>query len=80
MLELEPNTLAFMTAVLEQSSKKLKSDVPEARKLIADKLKACARSGKTTMAALTEASDGVVAELNGQTQSSSGWSRLFRGR
>jgi hypothetical protein len=37
MLEFEANTLAFMTAALEQSCKKLKNDTPEARKFIAEK-------------------------------------------
>jgi hypothetical protein len=54
MLEFQPNTLAFMTAALEQSCKQLKDDSPEARKFIADKLMEGARSGGVTMAALIE--------------------------
>jgi hypothetical protein len=38
MLEFDTNTLAFMTAALEQSSKKLRKDSSEARKFIADRL------------------------------------------
>jgi hypothetical protein len=65
MLEFEANTLAFMTAALERSCKKLKNDTPEARKVIADKLKACARTGRVGQIALTEAGEEAVAELNG---------------
>jgi len=65
MLEFEANTLAFMTAALEQCSKKLKNDTAESRKFIAEKLKACARTGRVGQIALTEAGEEAVAELNG---------------
>jgi hypothetical protein len=45
MLEFETNGLAFMTAALEQCCKKLSNETPDARKFIAEKLKACARRG-----------------------------------
>jgi hypothetical protein len=48
MLEFETNTLAFMTAALERSCMKPKNDTPEARKFIADKLKACAWTGRVS--------------------------------
>jgi hypothetical protein len=41
---------------------------PKPRKLIADKLKECARSGRVDQAALREAGEEVVAELNSGTQ------------
>jgi hypothetical protein len=79
MLEFEPNTLAFMTASLEQCCKKLKNDTPEARKFIADKLKECARRGRVGQIALTEAGEEAVAELNGGTGPGTGaWRSLFR--
>jgi hypothetical protein len=79
MLEFEPNTLAFMTASLEQCCKKLKNDTPEARKFIADKLKECARRGRVGQIALTEAGEEAVAELNGGTGPGAGvWRSLFR--
>jgi hypothetical protein len=64
MLEFEPNTLAFMTAALEQCCKKLKNDTPEARKFIADKLKERARRGRASQIALTAAGEAALAELN----------------
>ena len=79
MLEFEPNTLAFMTASLEQCCKKLKNDTPEARKFIADKLKECARRGRVGQIALQEAGEEAVAELNGCAgPGASGWRSLFR--
>lgn len=80
VLEFETNTLAFMTASLEQCCKKLRNDTPEARKLIADKLKECARSGRVGQAALREAGEEVVAELNRgtHTQKMTDWRGLFQ--
>jgi hypothetical protein len=80
MLEFEPNTLAFMTASLEQCCKQLKNDTPEARKLIADKLKECARRGRVSQIALTQAGERAVAELNNSTanQEPTGWRALLR--
>jgi hypothetical protein len=80
MLEFEANTLAFMTAALEQSCKKLKNDTPEARKYIADKLKACARTGRVGQIALTEAGEQAVAELNCENTNGekAGWRALLR--
>jgi hypothetical protein len=79
MLEFEPNTLAFMTASLEQCCKQLKNDTPEARKFIADKLKECARRGRVGQIALQEAGEEAVAELNGGVGAgTSGWRSLFR--
>ena len=79
MLEFETNTLAFMTASLEQCCKKLKNDTPEARKFVADKLKECARRGRVGQIALTEAGEEAVAELNGRAgPGTGGWRSLFR--
>jgi len=77
MLEFEPNTLAFMTAALEQSCKHLKNDSPESRKFIANRLMEYARSGRVTMAALTEAGQSAVAELNTPEKSIGGWRRIL---
>ncbi len=73
MLEFDTNTLAFMTAALEQSCKKLKDDSPEARKFIAEKLKESARTGRRSMVALSEAGEAAVAQLNGSSVSTKGW-------
>ena len=73
MLEFDTNTLAFMTAALEQSCKKLNDDSPDARKFIAERLKQCARTGRGSMAALSKAGDDAVAELNGSSGDSRGW-------
>jgi hypothetical protein len=80
MLEFDPNTLAFMTAALEQCCKKLKNDTPEARRIVAEKLKECARRGRVTQIALTEAGQRAVAELNGNqsNQQATGWQALLR--
>jgi hypothetical protein len=79
MLEFEPNTLAFMTASLEQCCKQLKSDTPEARKFIADRLKECARRGRIGQIALTEAGEEAVAELNGgAAPGTANWRSFFR--
>jgi hypothetical protein len=77
MLEFEANTLAFMTAALEQSCKKLKNDTPEARKYIADKLKACARTGRVGQIALTEAGEQAVAALENTHVEKAGWRALL---
>jgi hypothetical protein len=79
MLEFETNTLAFMTAALEQCSKKLKNDTPEARKFIADKLKECARRGRASQIALTAAGEAALAELNGSaaTRQTRNWRALL---
>jgi hypothetical protein len=79
MLEFETSTLAFMTASLEQACKKLRTDTPEARRFIADRLKECARSGRVGQIALTEAGEEAVAELNGTPtdRRAIGWRILF---
>ena len=83
MLEFNTNTLAFMTAALEQACRQLKSDTPAARQFIANKLKECAKSGQVSLAALTEAAEDAVAHLNGKKKPWR-WSgllkRLFRRR
>jgi hypothetical protein len=80
MLEFEANTLAFMTAALEQSCKKLKSDTPEAWKFIAEKLTACARRGHKSQIALIEAGEEAVAELNDNNadRETTGWRALLQ--
>lgn len=79
MLEFNTNTLAFMTAALEQACRKLKNDTPTARQFIADKLKECARGGQVSWAALTEAAEDAVAHLNGEKKSSN-WRALLKRR
>jgi hypothetical protein len=78
MLELNPNTLAFMTAALEKASRQLKIDCPGSRKFIADRLLERAKSGHVTMAALTEAGESAAAELNRDIKKSGGWRNFFR--
>ena len=70
MLEFNTNTLAFMTAALEQACRQLERDTPAGRQFIANKLKECARSGHVSLAALTEAAEDAVAQLNGKKRSS----------
>ena len=70
MLEFNTNTLAFMTAALEQACRQLKNDTPAARQFIANKLKECAKGGQVSLAALTEAAEDAVAQLNGEKKSS----------
>jgi hypothetical protein len=77
MLEFEPNTIAIMTASLEQCCKKLKQDTPEARKFIAGKLKESARRGRVSMVAMTEVGEDAVSELNGAIPSR-GWLSKLR--
>ena len=67
VLEFETNTPAFMTVALELCCKKLSNDTPEARKLIADKPKECARSGRFGQAALRDVGEEVVAALDRAT-------------
>jgi hypothetical protein len=69
MLEFNTNTLAFMTAALEQACRRLNNDTPAARQSIANKLKECAKAGQVSWAALTEAAEDAVAQLNGEKKS-----------
>jgi hypothetical protein len=78
MLEFEPNTLAFMTAALEQSCKLLRDDSPESRKFIGDKLIECARSGRVTLPALIEVGKNAAAELNAPRKTSGGRRRIIQ--
>jgi hypothetical protein len=83
MLEFNTNTLAFMTAALEQACKRLKNDTPAGRQFIASEIKECARSGQVSLAALTEAAENAVAKLNGEKTSArrQGFlKQLFRSR
>jgi hypothetical protein len=77
MLEFNPNTIAIMTASLEQCCKKLKQDTPDARKYIADKLKESARRGRVSMVAMTEVGEDAVSELN-RAAPASGWFSKLR--
>jgi hypothetical protein len=79
MLEFNTNTLAFMTAALEQACRQLKNDTPAARQFIANKLKECAKAGQVSWAALTEAAEDAVAQLNGEKKSWR-WRELLRRR
>jgi hypothetical protein len=77
MLEFAPNTIAIMTASLEQCCKRLKSDTPEARRFVADKLKEAARNGKVSLSTQTEVGEYAVAQLNCADEAG-GWRALFR--
>jgi hypothetical protein len=83
MLEFNTNTLAFMTAALEQACRRLKNDTPAGRQFIANMLKECAKSGQVSLAALTEAAENAVAHLNGEKKSpgrAGFFKQLFRPR
>jgi hypothetical protein len=77
MLEFDTNTLAFMTAALEQTCRKLKVDTTEALKFVADKLVECAKSGRRSMAHLIEAGEQAAAELDAGESGSSWWRKLI---
>jgi hypothetical protein len=77
MLEFAPNTIAIMTASLEQCCKRLKRDTPEARRFVADKLIDAARRGRVSLAAQCEVGDEAVAHLN-STDEAGGWRALFQ--
>jgi urease gamma subunit len=80
VLEFDTNVLAFMTAALEQTCKKLKVDTPEARKHVADRLIECAKSGRKSMLHLMEAGEEALAELDKNvTQSPPSWWRKVIG-
>jgi hypothetical protein len=68
-----------MTAALEQACRQLKNDTPAARQFIANKLKECAKAGQVSWAALTEAAEDAVAQLNGEKKSWR-WRELLRRR
>jgi hypothetical protein len=77
MLEFEPNTIAMMTASLEQCCKKLKNDTPEARKSVANQLRECARRGGVSLTAPNNAGEKAVAKLNAIDEAG-GWRSLFQ--
>jgi hypothetical protein len=77
MLEFEPNTIAIMTASLEQCCRQLKSDTPVARKFVADRLKESARLGRVSLIALTEAGEEAVKHLNGADETGR-WRTFFQ--
>jgi hypothetical protein len=78
MLEFEPNTLAFMTAALENSCKLLKEDSPESRKFIGDKLIERAKGGRVTLEALIEVGKNAAAELNAPRKASGGRRKIIQ--
>ena len=65
MLEFDTNTIAYMTAALENACRDLKNDTTEGRTYIADRLEECAKAGRTSKFALNQAAQKAVAELNG---------------
>jgi len=77
MLEFDTNTLAVMTAALEHACRKLKTDTPETRKFVADKLVECAKTGRRSMAQLIEAGEQAVAEAEAGGSGSSWWRKLI---
>ncbi|MES2602420.1 MAG: hypothetical protein V4602_16575 [Pseudomonadota bacterium] len=64
MIEFDTNTIAYMTAALEQSCRQLKEDTPAARAFIADRLEDCAKAGGKSMVAFNEAASRALRELN----------------
>jgi hypothetical protein len=77
MLEFETNVLAFMTAALEQTCRKLKEDTPEARKFVANKLVECAKGGRRSMAQLIEAGERALVVLDAGKSASTWWRKLI---
>jgi hypothetical protein len=77
MLEFAPNTIAIMTASLEQCCKTLKSDTPEARRFVADKLKEAARNGRVSLSSQIEVGNEAVKQLN-CAEEAGGWRALFQ--
>jgi urease gamma subunit len=77
MLELDTNTLAFMTAALERACKKLKIDTPEARKFVADRLIESAKNGRKSIAELIDVGERAAAEANAGKARSSWWRKLI---
>lgn len=73
MLDLDGNTLAFMTAAMDRTCKQLKPDNAATRRLLAKRIEAAARQGPKTMAAIGAAADQAVREINGSSQLSSNW-------
>lgn len=77
MIEFSTNTIAFMTAALENACRQLKKDSPQARALIADRLEECAKAGRITKHALNRAAQDAVDELNaGRPETSGLWARI----
>jgi len=64
LIEFDTNTIAYMTAALEQSCRQLKEDTPAARAFIADRLENCAKAGGKSMVAFNEAASMALHELN----------------
>lgn len=77
MLEFAPNTIAIMTASLDQCCKKMKSEAPEARRFIAERLKEAARCGQVSLSAQTEVGEAAVAKLN-RGDEAGGWRALLQ--
>jgi ketopantoate reductase len=81
LIEFDTNTIAYMTAALEQSCRQLKEDTPAARAFIADRLEDCARAGGKSMVAFNEAASRALRELNqpNKDKDSRGfWQRLLK--
>lgn len=80
MLDLDGNTLAFMTAAMDRTCKQLKPDNAATRKLLAKRIEAAARQGPRTMAAISAVADQAVREINSSSQRSSDWWGRLRAR
>lgn len=80
MLELDGSTIAIMTAVMDSACRQLKPDTTEARKALAQLLKAAADQGIRTLPAFTTVADRAVREINASSRRPSRrlWS-LLRG-
>jgi hypothetical protein len=84
MLNLDGNTIAIMTAILDSAIRQLKPDTPEARKALAARLKQAANQGARSIPALTSVADRAVREINAASRRSNGWwgrlqKKVFRG-
>ena len=63
LIELDTNTIAYMTAALEQLCRQLPDNIPGARAHIATRLEECARAGGKSMDAFNHAARGAIDEL-----------------
>lgn len=69
MIELNNNTIVYMTAALESACRQLKNDTPQARAFIADRLEECATAGRTSQRELNNAAQEAVLTQNKDSRS-----------
>lgn len=73
MLDLDGNTIAIMTAAMDNACKRLNPDTSQARKLLAQRIEVAARQGPKTIAAIGVVADQAVRDINGSARQSKGW-------